>query len=259
MFICSFFTVRGLAFFSASLVMLMAACGCSTPVVQRDSSPGTTAAAPAIRLPASAQLNYKVTGNAKGMSYYADSEMSWVNAGDRYDAVMKISMLFLGSRSAVSTGTINAKGLAPLRYTDISRTEQSTFFDAQAGTISFSVNTPKLPWVPGVQDRTSVYIHLGSLLAGHPEGFASGSAHPVYVAGPRDADTWIFRVEADEKLKLPFGELTTVKLTRLPPLERDVKVEVWYAPSLGYLPVRNRITQSNGDFVDQQLSAFSKR
>ncbi|MBW8721811.1 MAG: DUF3108 domain-containing protein, partial [Polaromonas sp.] len=73
-----------------------------------------------------------------------------------------------------------------------------------------------------------------------------------------DADTWTFRVEAEETLALPFGELATVKLARQPRREFDQKVEIWYAPSLGYLPVRNKITQSNGDFVDQQLSSLGK-
>jgi len=49
--------------------------------------------------------------------------------------------------------------------------------------------------------------------------------------------------------------LATVKLTRKPRREFDQKVEVWYAPSMGWLPVRNRVTDANGDFVDQQLKA----
>ena len=47
--------------------------------------------------------------------------------------------------------------------------------------------------------------------------------------------------------------MLALKLTRKPRREYDQKVEIWYAPALGYLPVRNRITQQNGDFIDQQL------
>jgi hypothetical protein len=258
MFVFSFSNSRRHPLFLALLATLMAACGCSKPVVQPGSASGLHAAAAPVRLPASTRLNYKLTASVKGMNYYADAGMSWVNEGDRYDVAMTISMLLLGSRSAASTGTIDAKGLAPLRYTDKFRTEQSTFFDAQAGTISFSAKTPTLPWVAGVQDRVSVFFQLGGMLAGHPAGFPVGSVHPVYIAGPRDAGTWAFRVEGEEKLTLPFGELTTVKLTRLPLREQDQKMEIWFAPSLGYLPVRNRITQFNGDFADQQLNGLSK-
>jgi acyl-CoA hydrolase len=62
----------------------------------------------------------------------------------------------------------------------------------------------------------------------------------------------------EETLTLPFGILSTIKLSRQPRREFDQKVEIWYAPSLGYLPVRSKITQHNGDFVDQQLSALSQ-
>ena len=91
-----------------------------------------------------------------------------------------------------------------------------------------------------------------------PAGFALGSSITVYTVGPRDADTWTFLVEAAEQLNLPGGDMATLKLTRKPRREYDQKIEVWYAPSLGYLPVRNRITQANGDFVDQQLKAVAR-
>jgi hypothetical protein len=31
----------------------------------------------------------------------------------------------------------------------------------------------------------------------------------------------------------------------------EPRLEVWFGPDVGYLPVRVRLTQSNGDFVDQ--------
>jgi hypothetical protein len=37
----------------------------------------------------------------------------------------------------------------------------------------------------------------------------------------------------------------------------DDTVELWLAPSMGYLPVRIRITQPNGDFADMQLRSAS--
>ncbi|UUZ65168.1 DUF3108 domain-containing protein [Polaromonas sp. P1-6] len=65
-------------------------------------------------------------------------------------------------------------------------------------------------------------------------------------------------MEAEEKINLPFGELATIKLTSQPRREFDQKAEIWYAPSLGYLPVRNKITRFNGEFIDQQLSDVMK-
>ena len=216
------------------------------------------APAPAVALPASMALDYKMTGNAKGMNYYANAELRWQNTGDTYDASMRVSALFLGSRSMASTGQLSPEGLAPKRFSDKSRTEVAAHFEPEKNQISFSANTPTLPWVKGAQDRVSVFMQLAGMLAGNPAAFPIGSTISIYTVGPRDADTWTFLVEAEEKLVLPFGEVATVKLTRQPRREFDQKVEIWYAPSLGYLPVRNKITQSNGDFIDQQLSAINK-
>jgi hypothetical protein len=241
---------------AAALAAILAASAPSSPA-PAPAGPVQTAVT-AMALPASVKLDYKMTGGAKGLTYHANAELRWENAGDSYNVLMRVSALFLGSRSMASTGQLSAQGLAPRRFSDKSRSEVAAHFEADKNQISFSANTPTLAWVQGAQDRVSVFIQLGGMLAGNPAGFPVGSTISMYTVGPRDADTWTFLVEAEEKLALPFGELATVKLTRQPRREFDQKVEIWYAPSLGYLPVRNKITQANGDFVDQQLSALGK-
>lgn len=217
----------------------------------------------AVNLPGSARLQYKMTGTSRGLSYYANAELNWNNAGSQYEAAMKVSAMFVGSRSMSSVGRITPSGLAPTRFSDKSRSELAVHFDADKGKITFSANTPDAPWMEGAQDRVSVFMQLAGMLAAGPtpanaagasSGFPVGSSITVYTLGPREADTWTFVVEAEEKLTLPYAELNTLKLSRKPRREYDQKVEVWYAPSLGYLPVRNRITQQNGDFIDQVLA-----
>ena len=212
----------------------------------------------AMALPASARLDYQLSGSAKGLTYHAKGELAWQNTGSTYDARLTVSALFIGARVMTSTGQVGVEGLAPGRFSDKYKTEVAAHFDADKGQIIFSANTPVLPWLKGAQDRVSVVLQLGGMLAGNPAGFPEGSMISMYTVGPRDADSWTFRVEGDEQLALPFGDLATVKLARQPRREYDQKVEVWYAPSLGYLPVRSKITQSNGDYVDQQLSALTR-
>lgn len=235
----------------------------SDPTADAASAPALPPASPsqtpvtAMALPASALLEYKATGSSKGMNYYANSQLEWHNMGSTYDARMTVSALFIGSRSLASTGQVSAEGLAPTRFSDKFRTEVAAHFEPEKGQISFSANSPTVPWIKGAQDRVSIFLQLGGLLAGNPAGFPQGSTISMYTVGPRDADTWTFLVEAVETLTLPYGELITLKLSRQPRREYDQKVEIWFAPALGYLPVRNKITQSNGDFVDQQLSAMT--
>lgn len=211
----------------------------------------------AVALPASALLEYKATGRAKGLNYYANSQLDWHNTGSTYNARMSVSALFIGSRSLTSSGQLSAEGLAPTRFSDKFRTEVAAHFEPEKGQISFSANTPPVPWIKGAQDRVSVFLQLSGLLAGNPAGFPPGSTISMYTVGPRDADNWTFLVGAEETITLPYGELSALKLSRQPRREYDQKVEIWFAPSLGYLPVRNTITQHNGDFVDQQLSAMT--
>ena len=237
------------------------------PVAPASATAASASPAPtvvtAVSLPGSARLQYKVLGTSKGLNYFADSELNWGITGDHYEATMKVSALFVGSRSMTSRGAVTPTGLAPSRFADKYKSELAAHFDADKGKVTFSANTPDVPWMAGAQDRVSVFLQLGGMLAAGPGGaggavpadFAVGSSITVYTVGPRDADTWTFLVEADEQLSLPGGDMATLKLTRKPRREYDQKVEVWYAPSLGFLPVRNRITQANGDFVDQQLKA----
>jgi hypothetical protein len=80
----------------------------------------------------------------------------------------------------------------------------------------------------------------------------------MQAVGTRTAEPWLFTVEAQEKLYLPGGTLDTLKLARQPRREYDQKVEIWLAPALSYLPARIRITQTNGDFIDQQWRATGR-
>jgi hypothetical protein len=58
-----------------------------------------------------------------------------------------------------------------------------------------------------------------------------------------------------ETLELPGGTVQALKLTRNPRQPYDQQVDIWLAPTLGYLPARIRILESNGDFIDQQWQA----
>ena len=212
----------------------------------------------AISLPGSARLQYKVVGLSKSLNYQATAELIWKASGDRYEAALSVSAFLVGSRSMTSVGQITASGLAPTRFADKGRNELAAHFEAAKGKIIFSANTPDAPWVEGAQDRVSVFLQLGGILAARPAEFPAGASVTLYTVGPREAEPWTFVVEAPESLDLLGAPMQTLKLTRKLRRDFDQKVEVWYAPSLGYLPVRNRITQPSGDFVDQQLSEVGR-
>lgn len=207
----------------------------------------------AYTVPGSVRLKFNATGQRAKMTYYATGEMLWLLRDDNtYDARMEIGAFLVGARVLSSAGRMTADGLAPTRFSDKFRSEQAAHFERDKGRVTFSSNAPESALLPGAQDQLSVFVQLASMIAGEPLKYPAGTSISMQTVGPRGAEPWAFTVEGDEVLYLPGGEMTAVKLTRNPRREFDQKVEIWLAPKLAYLPARIRITQTNGDFVDQQ-------
>jgi hypothetical protein len=146
----------------------------------------------------------------------------------------------------------------PLRFGDKTRSEVAAHFQRDKGIISFSANSPDAPLLKGAQDRLSVVLQISSLLAGDPSRFPLGTMLSFQTASQREAEIWNFLVDKEEALQLPYGELNAIKVSRKPRREFDQTIELWFAPALGYLPVRLRITNANGDVVDQMLRKAEK-
>ncbi|MBY0454485.1 MAG: DUF3108 domain-containing protein [Burkholderiaceae bacterium] len=209
---------------------------------------------PPVRLPAPQRLEFDVAGQAKGFHYSASAQLLWQHDGQHYQARQEVRVLLLGARTQTSVGDVSTLGLLPQRFGDKSRSELAAHFDYGQGRVTFSANTPPANMAPGTQDRLSVFIQLAALLAAGPERYPVGTHIRIATVGARTADVWSFSVEGPETLDLPIGNMRTLKLQRLPHQDFDQKAELWLAPSLGYLPARIRITQSNGEFVDLRLN-----
>ncbi len=212
---------------------------------------------PVLRVPASARLKYRVLGEFRGLPQTATAELHWQHDGHGYEARLSVGVL-LRSRVQTSRGSIGQDGLMPERFSDKSGSERAAHFvrapGGQTGQVIFSANTPGVALSAGAQDRLSVLLQLAALLAGEPARYSGGVT--LQVVGARESDIWVFKVEGSETLELPYGRLASLKLTRSPRREYEQKVEVWLGTEMGYLPVRVRITEPNGNFLDQQLSSL---
>jgi hypothetical protein len=200
-------------------------------------------------IPASLNLQYDVSSNK--FPFRLNAELGWQQDGASYDAKLSFGAFGL-RRVQTSRGQITVDGLAPLRFSDKYRSEVAAHFVREKGLVTFSANTPDAPLLAGAQDRLSVVLQLAAMIAGDPERFPRASTVTLQIIGPRDADIWLFTVEEDETLNLPGGQQATRKLVRNPRREFDQRVELWLAPALGYLPARIRITEANGDYIDQK-------
>jgi hypothetical protein len=118
----------------------------------------------------------------------------------------------------------------------------------------FSNNAPQSPLAPGAQDRLSVSLQLGALIAAAPARFPQGTQVTLQVAGARSADLWTFTVQGEETLRLAGQTLPCVKLERRDSDPSAQRITLWLARSAHYLPVRLRLAEPDGDVADQQLS-----
>jgi Protein of unknown function (DUF3108) len=237
-----------------------------TPAEAAASAPAVDASAPqptppvaeaprpvAVSVPGSMRLKYKINGEVGGFSYSASGELLWLHDGKTYDARMEVGAFLLGSRVQTSSGNITPEGLAPTRFGDKVKTEVAAHFVRDKDKIIFSANTPDVELQPGAQDQLSIFIQIASLIGGDPARYPKGTAIEMQAVGARDADIWRVVVGEEEMLHLPADNIPALKLTRPPQKAFDLNVELWLAPALGYLPVRIRLSQANGDFIDQQL------
>lgn len=204
-------------------------------------------------MPASVRLLYDIKGEIKGLPIYANGELRWQHNGSTYDARMEISHFLLGSRVQTSKGLVGPQGLEPVRFGDKVRSEVAAHFERSKGKVSYSANTPDEVLQPGAQDQLSIFMQLAGMLAAQPHRYDTGSLLSFQAVGPRSSETWVFKVAAPAALELPAGNIHAVLLTKAPVHEHDSRAEVWLATDMDYLPVRIRLTQSNGDFVDQRL------
>jgi hypothetical protein len=228
------------------------------PVAAAAPVPAAASPRAAFSMPPSMKLHYEVTAQARGIALRGDGELQWRHDGNRYEARLEISSPLLPKRSQQSTGAITAEGLAPERFSDKARSEEAAHFDREGGKVTFSSNRPEAALLPGAQDRLSVTLQLGAMIAGEPKKFPPGTGISIQTASARDAEPWVFTVEGVESLALPGGTVSALKLTRNPRKEFDQKVELWLATGMDYVPVRLRLTQPNGDWVDQQWSSTDR-
>ena len=199
----------------------------------------------------STRLKYDVKGEIKGFPYHVNGDLQWAHDGKTYNARMEISHFLLGARVQTSNGRLGTHGLEPIRFGDKVRNEVAAHFDYEKNKVTFSANTPDAPLLPGAQDQLSVMLQMGSMLAAEPKRFTQASTLSFQAVGPKSAESWVFTIGTLEKLGLPGGELSALRVWREPLGEYDSRVEVWFAPDMDYLPVRIRLTQANGDVADQ--------
>lgn len=213
------------------------------------------AASPRVAVPAPALWRYEVTGSARGQAVLGEASLEWQHDGHQYEARMDWGGEGLPARSHRSSGRLAADGLQPRRFAERQRTELATHMDAEAGRIVFSNNQAPQALQPGQQDRLSLLMQLAAVVGGDPARHPPGTRLSIPTATARGAEPWLLEVTGEEDLVLAGTVVRTLKIERRPAAAHDQRLEIWLAPAAGHAPVRLRVTQAGGDWLDQRWRA----
>ncbi len=221
-------------------------------------------AAKAFEWPPSTRLSYVLTGNYRG-EVNGSARVQWVRQDSHYQVHLDIaigpSFAPLISRRMTSDGQLGERGLTPRRYDEATRV---LFRQPGRATVLFSpeqvtlANGSQHEALPDVQDTASQFVQLTWLFTTQPELLRAGNTVTVALALPKRTGRWVYDVLGQEQLATPIGVLDTYHLKprlgeRRP--GNELSAEVWFAPTLQYLPVRLRIAQDADTFIDLLLDS----
>lgn len=204
-------------------------------------------------LPPSMLLSYKLTGQERGLTYYASGELRWQHNPANYEASLTIKAFLLGARVFSSVGSVGTQGLVPVRFADKWRGEKATHFDAENRRINFSNNKPSADLQPGAQDQVSLFVQLAAAMAGDPDQYKPGSSVSIQTATVNEAVPWTLTLQSEDTVSIDGKPLTTSKWVCLPRGKFDTQVELWLSRPHAWMPVRIRITQVSGSFIDMTM------
>ena len=214
--------------------------------------PPLQAGAPLDRWPADTRVSYRLRGYYQG-DLYGSARVQWQRVQSRYQVRLDMSLALVLQVSMISQGEVTDATLVPSAY------EEHLLWDVQR--MTFQGGYARLPngtqlaqaQPQALQDTASQFVELGHRFASGRETLQVGAQVRVWLARPQGAALWTYDVVAEETLQTPeFGPLQTFHL-RPRPIANPAGVitaEIWFAPSLQYLPVRVRIALGGDNHVD---------
>jgi hypothetical protein len=222
----------------------------------------TAASAPQpFEWPVSTRLRYELTGWARG-EVQGQAQVEWIRVGTRYqlhlDVIVGMSVAPLATRRMSSSGLITENGLWPQQYDQetrvMMRDPSHSRVQLEADAVRLA-NGQQRVRMPGVQDTASQFVQIAHLFAMQPQRLRIGESIELPVALPRSLATWVYDVEREETLYMPFGEVQAFHLQprQQPRVGGDMVTEIWVAPQLRYLPVKFRIHADPETYFDLVL------
>jgi hypothetical protein len=209
--------------------------------------------------PVDTRLNYRLAGHYRG-ELHGSARVQWQREGNRYQTRVDIDINLLASLVLTSQGEVTMQGLLPRAYEELRRSgPRGVRLGDETITIA---NGRRLPRPEGVQDTASQFVELSHRFAAGLETLEVGRSVSFWMARPGGLDHWTYDIVDREILYTP--ELGAVEAFHLKPRtivnpRGNITAEMWFAPSLQYLPVRIRVSMGDATYVDLMVDKIEQR
>ncbi|WP_175885727.1 DUF3108 domain-containing protein [Burkholderia sp. BCC0044] len=213
-------------------------------------TPGPATSGVKFAAPPSGDLQYDTFYN--GMQNMIGT-IHWRTDGHTYDLSVSMPVPFVGPFTYRSEGRIDAFGVAPDRYVEKrgKRPEDIAIFNREIRQVVFTRTPNNAPLPDGVQDRFSMLMQLSGLLRGNPAAYKPGVTQQFFVIDNNSGETWPITVIGDEQVQTQAGIVGARHFMRLPRRDGDTRrIDMWLAPSLGWLPARLVQSEPNGAQIE---------
>jgi hypothetical protein len=235
-----------------------AASAASSPAIAAASTASGPAIAIAAGWPADTRVSYKLTGYFRG-DLVGDARVKWQRQEDRYQARVDLDVGPF-RYSFLSQGEVTGDSLSPSAYQETSPNRTRI---VQLGAESVVLNDGRsVPRPPFVQDTASQFVELGHRFATGKDKLVPGGVVTIWLARPGGVDPWFYDIVGREMLATPhLGTLETFHLRPRPIANPrgNITAEIWFAPSLQYLPVRVRINVGTEAWADLMVDRIEQR
>jgi hypothetical protein len=226
------------------------------------SAPAAAASAPVAdtsRWPGDTRLSYQLGGEFRGGPLYGDAHVQWQRTADRYQVRLDVDIRFFTTYVMTSQGEVTPGGLLPRAYEEYRPGKRRS---AQFGDELVTLDNGKtMPRPPGMQDTVSQFVELAHRFASGQDLLEVGRTVTIPLGRPGAVDIWTYDIV--ERVTLRTPKLGTVEAYHLKPRSivnprGNITAEMWFAPSLQYLPVRIQVRMGETDFLDLMVEKIEQ-
>jgi hypothetical protein len=211
--------------------------------------------------PSDTKLSYELGGVLYGGPLYGDARVEWQREGTRYQVRLDLDVKYFTNFVMMSQGEVTDAGLQPQAYQEYRPGRKVRAMKFGEDSVALD-NGKTVPRPPGLQDSVSQFVDLAHRFSTGRESLEVGHVVPLPLGRPGGVDNWVYDVVARETVHTTqLGDVDAYHL-KPRPLDKprgDITADIWFAPSLQYLPVKIRISMGTSHYLDLVVDHIEQR